>query len=160
MEPGGELIERIPSVVDGDEIRVPHTETHQWSMSSDGRRWARKRVLTTGSESLLAEALCSLLAERLDLQVPAGAVFVDAADSYQTSWLSRQVLPVTHWIPNRVAMVTNLADLGGLLVLDVLTMNEDRHGGNLLFSPDPTTYIYGYGESTLAMRSSAGPPTI
>lgn len=50
------------NVEDGAELRVPHTETHSWSIDVRGTIWARKRVEVTGIEGLLAEAVSWLLA--------------------------------------------------------------------------------------------------
>lgn len=129
------LVEAIPrlNVEDGAELRVAHTETHSWSIDVTGTIWARKRVEVTGIEGLLAEAVSWLLARRLCVPVPDAAVTL----SGDLSWLSKQITPVVHWDAIHQGGITNLMDLGKVLVLDVLINNPDRHAGNLLLQPDP-----------------------
>lgn len=124
------LVEAIPrlNVEDGAELRVAHTETHSWSIDVTGTIWARKRVEVTGIEGLLAEAVSWLLARRLRVPVPDAAVTL----SGDLSWLSKQITPVVHWDAIHQGGITNLLDLGKVLVLDVLINNPDRHAGNLL----------------------------
>jgi hypothetical protein len=128
-------IERVPEVVDGCVVHGLFDE-HRVSISPDGRTWIRKRVLTTGHNSLTAEAVCWLLANEMQLEVPPAAVYVCEDDENQTSWLSREVSPTLHWAATEHASVHNLAALGGLIALDVLTLNNDRHAGNLLVQPE------------------------
>jgi hypothetical protein len=132
----GELwtIERVLEITDGSIVRGVCDE-HRVSMSPDGRTWIRKRVLTAGCQQLMAEAICWLLARELNLAVPLGAVFVCDTDENETSWLSREVSPILHWGESSFEQVENLETLGGLIALDVLTLNNDRHAGNLLLQP-------------------------
>lgn len=39
---------------------------------------------------------------------------------------------MTHWDEAKIPFIENLADLGGMLALDALLMNEDRHRQNIL----------------------------
>jgi len=103
------------NVEDGAELRVAHTETHSWSIDVTGTIWARKRVEVTGIEGLLAEAVSWLLARRLRVPVPDAAVTL----SGDLSWLSKQITPVVHWDAIHQGGITNLMDLGKVLVLDV-----------------------------------------
>jgi hypothetical protein len=128
-------IERVPEVVDGGVVRGMSDE-HHVSMTPDGRTWIRKRVLTTGHNPLTAEAVCWLIACEMQMDVPAAAVYVCERDENETSWLSQEISPTLHWDETEHAQVVNLENLGGLIALDVLTLNNDRHAGNLIVQPD------------------------
>jgi len=151
-------VEAIPrlNVEDGAELRVAHTETHSWSIDVTGTIWARKRVTVTGIEGLLAEAVSWLLARRLRIPVPDAAVTL----SGDLSWLSKQITPVVHWDAIHQGGITNLMDLGKVLVLDVLINNPDRHAGNLLLQPDPDESPSSCGQSTRVMPSLDGRATM
>lgn len=128
-------IERVPEVVDGGIVRGMF-DAHRVSMTPDGRTWIRKRVLTTGHNSLTAEAVCWLLAHELQIDVPHAAVYLCEDDDNETSWLSNEISPTLHWGETEYAQVANLENLGGLIALDVLTLNNDRHAGNLIVQPN------------------------
>lgn len=118
---------------DGPVIRGVIDE-HRVAISADGRTWIRKRVASTGSEPLVAEALAWLLAQTLDIRVPHAAVLV-AQPHGETSWLSREIAPVLHWDDRDASDIENIDTLGAVIALDVLTLNHDRHRGNLLVQP-------------------------
>jgi hypothetical protein len=130
-----EQIERIQSVEDGPKVLVANTSEARYTMSSDGRRWIRKRQVDTCFEPLLSEALSWLLARELKVPVPAGAVTGEGDD---LSWLSEYIPSVVHWHPDLVHYIVNLDDLGRMLALDAIIHNSDRHGGNILLQPAPT----------------------
>lgn len=130
-------IERVPEVIDGGIVRGVCDE-HRVSMTPDGRTWIRKRVLTTGCNPLTAEAACWLIARELHLPVPYAAVYLCERDGNETSWLSGEISPTLHWSETDHAKIVNLESLGGLIALDVFTLNSDRHAGNLLVHPDRT----------------------
>jgi hypothetical protein len=44
---------------------------------------------------------------------------------------------VTHWDPSNIHFIKNAKELGRMLALDVIILNEDRHEGNILLQPDP-----------------------
>jgi hypothetical protein len=53
------------------------------------------------------------------------------------SWLSKAVKSPLHWDIDRLDFIRNINYLGNMLVLDVLLLNGDRHGGNILLQPNP-----------------------
>lgn len=100
---------------------------------AEGRRWVRKKKLAIGEYGMLAEALGWLWARKLDLLVPDAAAYVPG--EYEVDcWLSEAVEGVSHWSADKVP-VLNLPSLGGILALDALLMNDDRHEGNILLEP-------------------------
>jgi hypothetical protein len=123
-------IERLIEVADGTAIKGVCDE-HCVSISADGRTWIRKRVITTGDQPLVAEAVSWLLAKALRIAVPQAAVLV-AADHNDTSWLSQEITPMLQWDDREAKDIVNLEELGKVIALDALTLNNDRHQGNLL----------------------------
>lgn len=107
-----------------------HTGEAQYSQDSTGRVWVRKRESNIQWEALLAESLSWLLGRRLGAPIPDAAVHLGSES--ERSWLSAQLVPVQHWDPSCLGDCSNLEDLGAVLVLDLITLNNDRHSRNIL----------------------------
>jgi hypothetical protein len=100
---------------------------------ADRRKWVRKKKLAIGEYGMLAEAIGWLWARKLELPVPDAAAFVPG--QYEVDcWLSEAVDDVRHWRADKVPVV-NSPGLGGILALDAVLMNDDRHEGNILLEP-------------------------
>jgi hypothetical protein len=124
----------VQDLFDHGDVPVPHTGNAVYSIDREGHRWIRKRECNIGVEELLAEMLGWLVARKLDVPVPDGAVFLMGHDR---SWLSAQVPNVVHWAPERAPFVINVDGLAAMMTLDALIMNTDRHAGNILLQPSP-----------------------
>ncbi|HYH96248.1 hypothetical protein [Hyalangium sp.] len=130
-------IERVEGLVDFERVPVMTASEPTYAMDSSGRKWIRKSVLHTVHEPLLAEALGWLLARALGVRTPDGAI---GGEGDGLSWLSLRVDGVTHWHPSSIHFIKNAKELGRMLVLDVVILNEDRHEGNILLQPNPDQY--------------------
>jgi hypothetical protein len=127
-------IERVEGLIDFGPVPVMTASEPSYAMDASGRKWVRKSVLHTVHEPLLAEALGWLLGRALNVRTPDGAI---GGQGDGLSWLSLLVPGVTHWDPSNIHFIKNAKELGRMLVLDVLILNEDRHEGNILLQPDP-----------------------
>jgi hypothetical protein len=122
----GGRIERIPSVVDFAPVPVPNACDAVYA--TDGsRRWVRKPLM--GANGLLAEALGLMLGRELRAPIPEGAVTGPPDDFV---WLSEVLPNIQHWDSHSVNFVINYPEVGRLMALDALLLNDDRHAGNLV----------------------------
>ena len=124
----GDRIERIPtsSVMVGAPVPVPNACDAVYA--TDGRRrWVRKPLM--GANGLLAEALGLMLGRELHAPVPNGAV-TGAPNDFE--WLSEVLPNIQHWESQHVNFIINYPDVGRLMALDALLLNDDRHAGNLV----------------------------
>jgi hypothetical protein len=121
------MILRVPVLTRLHVVPVEHTNEATYAVEPNGRRWIAKREEDMGFEALLAEAVSWLLALELGVPVPSAA-FCEG----QRSWLSEVVEDVAHWSPALGGAVSNADEVGAILALDVLVMNEARHARNLL----------------------------
>jgi hypothetical protein len=96
---------------------------------ANGVTWIQKAETMTDVNGVQAEAIYWLLASTLKLPVPDAAWHCEIGNF---GWLSRKVDNALHWDPDVAHLVDNLADLGGVLALDALLGNGDRHDQNLL----------------------------
>jgi len=129
---------RIPivrSVSDRRPIDVENSSEAAWVVSESGESWVLKLEEHMGVNGLLAEAIAWLLAKHMDLPVPDGAVYQRGSE---TGWLSATLPNVMHWSAARAHFVDNLEDLGGVLALDAILLNGDRHQGNILLQTQET----------------------
>lgn len=121
-----------------------------------GRGWVGK----PGSEyNFLAESLAALFADRLELPTPACAT--GHTDEGKRLWLSSYLQFADHWnYPNDTSYtITNLEQLGGVLALDVLLDNFDRHAANVLILNEEFWAI-DFGKSRLAMPALFEPTSV
>lgn len=126
-------LERLTGVTDGDLILVPNGSEARWSLDATGRLWVRKRESDTGFQPLLAEAISHLLGRCLGVRQPAAAVYHDGTE---WSWMSHAIPgALEHWSPTLRDRIANPDEVARMLVLDVLTLNEDRHQQNILIEP-------------------------
>lgn len=116
----------------GRDVPVANQSGAKYALA-DGRKWVWKRKLAIGAHGMLAEALGWLWSRALALPVPDVAVYLPG-EFTEDCWLSEVVDDVRHWSADRVP-VENLEQLGGILALDVILMNADRHEGNILLQP-------------------------
>lgn len=110
-------------------VRVKHGANADYVLDSSGREWVRKKEEETGFNGLLAEAFGGLMAHELGVPCPDFAVHESAQGS---SWLSGLLRDVTHWDVAKLPFVGNFEELGPMLTLDAILINEDRHRGNIL----------------------------
>lgn len=122
-------ITRLAEVSFGAEVRVQNSSNAMYVRDIAGRQWIRREAALMGDNGVLAEALWWLLADYLNVPVPEAAFH---CDSNNDGWLSRRIEAVTHWRPSLASYVVNLDGLGGILALDAVTGNPDRHHRNLL----------------------------
>lgn len=108
------------------EVLVPNACDATYAMDGD-RHWVHKRLL--GADGLLAEALGLLLGQALGAPVPEGAVTGPPDD---TTWLSEVIPDIQHWDRQLANFIVNYPDVGRLLALDAILLNDDRHEGNLV----------------------------
>lgn len=120
---------RISELNLGREVMVPNSSNAIYVRDRNGRSWIRREAALMGDNGIQAEALWWLLAKHLDVPVPEAAFH---CDSDNDGWLSERVEEVVHWSPSLASYVTNLDGLGGILALDAITGNSDRHSRNLL----------------------------
>lgn len=126
-------IETLTAVTDGALVPIENGSEARWAIDSTGRQWVRKREADTGFQPLLAEAISYLLARRLGVRQPEGAVY---ADESGLSWMSERIVAAgEHWEPDMRDLIANPAELAAMFVLDALIVNEDRHRRNLLVQP-------------------------
>lgn len=119
----GDLVARGP-------IRVPHGANADYVIDTQGRSWVRKKEIETGFNCLLAEAFGALLAS--ELSVPSPDCAVHRGQTGKQAWLSRLMPDITHWDPAKIPFIENLDELGSMIALDAILINEDRHRGNIL----------------------------
>lgn len=128
----GARIARVDWLDDGAEVPVYNTSSVNYARDRTGRLWVRKRQSRAGRQVLLAEAVCWLLARRLDVPQPEVAFF-DGADD--PSWLSECVPEALGWRAELLPRIRNIAALGSMLALDAIALNADRHEENILLRP-------------------------
>lgn len=128
-------IKIVVSLADASPVPVQHTGNAVYALDSEGGRWVRKREADMGCEGFIAETLSWLVARRVGAPVPAGAVFT--ADGAERSWLSSVIPAVAHWNAALAPFVINTDELGAILALDTVVLNEDRHAGNILLEHHP-----------------------
>ncbi|MCB9528064.1 MAG: hypothetical protein H6701_06650 [Myxococcales bacterium] len=123
-------LERLDGVTDGELVTIPNGSEARWARDTTGRLWVRKRESDTGFQPLLAEAMSHLLGRLLGVRQPMAAVYHDGTE---WSWMSRAIRgALEHWSPSMRDRIANLDEVARMLVLDVLTLNEDRHQQNIL----------------------------
>lgn len=125
---------RIHHVVEFELVPVENGAFARYVMDDQGRRWVRKREEDTGFQPLLAEAISTLLGRHIGAPVPDGAVYVGTGGQ---AWLSALVENAGHWSSTRRDNIVNLSEVGALITLDALVLNDDRHARNILVVPDP-----------------------
>lgn len=108
---------------------LPTSASPRWVETVDGKEWLLKRMEDSGAEEIIAEALAWRLGEALDLLIPPGALLTHGA---QRGWLSGRLEDVRHWHPTLRARISNLDQVAGMLVLDAILGNRDRHEANIL----------------------------
>lgn len=100
------------------------------------QRWVMKRTPQLMRREILAECLGGLLAREVGLFVPDFA-WADwsGGGQLERAFLSQYIGGALPWDPRDIDVVCNPEALGGILVLDLVTKNRDRHDGNLLMGP-------------------------
>lgn len=110
---------------------------HRWVRDETGRLWVRKSEADTGVQGIAAEIIGWQVARSLDAPVPDAALYRDPTQQHSTSFLSAAIQPALHWDIDKASFIDNLEDLGNVIALDAILLNEDRHVGNLLLEPEP-----------------------
>lgn len=108
----------------------PHSGDVTYVIDGKGRMWVRKSML--GVNCVLAEALGFLISRELCVPVPNGAVYIS---DVELDWLSEYIDSVMHWSSTSIQEISNPDELGGIIALDAIIGNSDRHAGNLLIRP-------------------------
>lgn len=78
---------------------------------------------------MVGEAVGCLLGRAMGLNVPLGLTWSDGGLDY---WLSPEVPAAMHWTSSQLPFLANKEHLGGMLVLDAIIGNWDRHSRNVL----------------------------
>lgn len=125
-------LESLHGVLDVGEVPVTNGSNAHWARDASGRLWVRKRESWTGIEGLLAEAASALIGQALGVRQPKVAVYHDGEE---WSWMSQAIPTGEHWAPDMRDLIENPGEVAAMLVLDVLTLNEDRHARNILVEP-------------------------
>jgi hypothetical protein len=116
-------------------VEGPHSNEVEYVIDDDGNRWVLKRNML-GYNSILAEAVGLELSRLLGIQTPSAGLLVEPG---QHLWMTRYLPDVKHWSLDDRHLVKNLPDIGGMLVLDIVVGNEDRHAGNILLQAKDRT---------------------
>ena len=147
-------IARVLDVTVVGPVPVRNSSNATYVLDGNGQRWIRK---TTDPRDVLAEAISHLLCRLVAVPVPDGACLLpesigDGADEDgetvkpSPSWLSAVIPSAVHWSGSRAQMLADPDALGGILAVDAIVGNFDRHNENMLLqpSPDPASLIlYG-----------------
>lgn len=124
-------------LVDGRPVPVGNSHCAVFTTTPDGVTWIRKRELDSGPQPLVAEALGWRLARQLSVPVPPAAI---GEPNGELSWLSYFLDGAMGWDETRADRLSNPDDLGAILALDAIILNEDRHAANILCLPDENEY--------------------
>ncbi len=116
------------ALLDRGLVQSPNTSEARLAESGDGRVWVYKAARCIGDEGLLAEAIAWQLAAAVRLPVPEGAF--GELEGHGRGWLSSFVRDATDFQAD--LDVENIGEVGGVLALDAVVCNEDRHADNLL----------------------------
>lgn len=127
-------IERVDTLGASRAVPVANSSEAAWVQDASGRAWVIKWEENTGFQELIAEALSWMIGDQIGVLQPRGAVFVDGS---LRAWMSERVPNVVHWNASHAHLLTNADQLGAALALDAITLNEDRHAGNILLQPNP-----------------------
>lgn len=119
---------QIAQVQELEPVLVPNASEAAY-VSAAGRIWVRKSEVMLCANGMLAEALYWLMARDLKLPIPDAAIHCEKDN---LGWLSARIDPVRHWDDGATHLITNFADLGGVIALDAVLGNGDRHDQNLL----------------------------
>lgn len=116
-------------------------ERAKYYISQDGLRWVGKEC---DPKELFVEVLAHTLGHSLNLPV------LDFAISRENHlFLTRALDLPTHWTKERMVEISNLKDIGGVLLLDLLIYNHDRHDQNVLLDMDdpPRIWAIDFGKA-------------
>jgi hypothetical protein len=127
-------IQRVHWLVEGELVT---DYEHRWARDETGRLWIRKRELVTGVEVIAAEIIGWQVARFLDAPVPDAGLYRNPDEQHSASFLSAAIQPALHWDMDKSSFIDNIEDLGSVIAMDAIILNEDRHVGNLLLEPDP-----------------------
>ncbi|MCC6811525.1 MAG: hypothetical protein IT381_29110 [Deltaproteobacteria bacterium] len=100
-----------------------------FAVDEAGDEWVTKEV---SGANLAAEILSWHLARAIGVRIPHGAAVVPHDGT--TSWATRTIPNALHWTPS-LGEVVDPVDAAGVLVLDCLIHNGDRHEANLMWTP-------------------------
>lgn len=121
-------IERVSGVVPGPDVPIVASCDARWVRDAKHRSWVMKPDLT--ADQILAEAASFLLGQRLGVRQPAGA-FLKEDD--RLNWLSERIRGASeHWQLEHRDGIANPDEVGSMLALDALVLNEDRHERNIM----------------------------
>jgi hypothetical protein len=102
--------------------------------SDDGLRWVGKPC---EPKELFVEVLAHTIGHRLNLPV-----LRFATCRTDGIFLTQAVETPTHWVKDRMVEISNLREMGGVLLLDLLVYNHDRHDQNVLLDMEETPKIW------------------
>jgi len=110
----------------------------------------------SGADALVAEVIGWHVGRWLGVPIPDAAIFAEPGGS---SWCSAVVPDVMHWDVAHLMDIENVDALGALMALDVVTMEVDRHAGNLLIGVESgrmALWVIDQGAGRLGERSWFG----
>lgn len=141
-------IERVKDVVDGPRVPIVASCDARWARDACGRTWLLKPDLA--ADQILAEAASHLLGRQLKVRQPAGA-FLRGQGTL--NWLSERISGATeHWQLEHRDFISNPAEVGAMLALDALVLNEDRHELNILVAPQDDALLDVWAIDNAAAR--------
>lgn len=88
-------------------------------------------------EEELAEAFGHLMCRVLDLRTPDAWIWHGKSPNYSgVHWVTAQISPAQGWDPALWHQVSNPQDIAGMVVVDALMGNSDRHVDNVLLQQE------------------------
>lgn len=125
-------IQRVRSVTRGDLVHVVNSSEAYFAVCDRGRSWVLKEELEVGPQPIIAEAIGWLVGNEMGVRSPDAGYIRD--DDSRVAWLS-EYLNANHWGPSTPERLEDPAELGAILALDAVILNEDRHERNFLVLP-------------------------
>lgn len=125
------VLSRPTALIPGELVNAQNSAEARYYVDQQSRKWVGKEEVETGFQSVLAEALCWFLAREGGVLVP-DAGYVGAIGQDNFIWLSEFVRNPQHWEPRFGNFISNDEQVGAMLALDAVTLNNDRHSQNVL----------------------------
>lgn len=137
------LFQQIERVVGFDAAELPVEGRRQGQpgginlpvhrQSIDGRSWICKYARKAQRRELMiqSEAIAAMLVPHFGARLPAVAVADIGNEAH--AWLSEELVGAVAWEPRQHATILeNFGEVGAMLALDAVLLNDDRHPGNLI----------------------------
>jgi len=127
-----ERIERVSGLVSQRPVGHGNSDP-EYALDGKGRLWVMKKEKNSAPAQMVAESIGWQLGRAIGVRCPDAGVCLEG----DRAWLSLLIESAKQWKPTYADSITNYDELGAMLVLDTIIINEDRHAGNLLVEPHP-----------------------